>query len=70
MTQTEINRAVARVTGESLRTVCGRGFSLADPDFVDYDPEPTDETSAIEDRIVDWDRLDARRRGSLVPTLA
>jgi hypothetical protein len=69
MTQAEINRAVARITGESLRTVSRRGFSLADPDFVDYDPEPADETSEIEDRIVDWDRLDARRRGSLVPTL-
>jgi hypothetical protein len=66
MTQTEINRAVALVTGESLCTVSGRGFSIADPDFVDYDPEP----SEIEDLIVDWDALDARRNTPPVPALA
>ena len=48
MTQSEINRAVALVTGETLCTVAGLGFSIADPDFVDYAPEPTD----IEDLIV------------------
>ncbi len=63
MTQAELNRAVAQVTGESLCTVSGLGFSVADPDAVDYDPEPSD----IEDLIVVWDELDARRNTPLVP---
>ena len=63
MTQAEIDRAVALATGEPVCTVSGLGFSIADPDFVDYDPEPTD----IEDLIVDWDELDARRSTPLVP---
>ena len=66
MTQTEIDRAVALATGEPVCTVSGLGFSIADPDFVDYDPEPTD----IEDLIVDWDELDARRSTPFVPALA
>ena len=66
MTQAEIDRAVALATGEPVCTVSGLGFSIADPDFVDYDPEPTD----IEDLIVDWDELDARRSTPFVPALA
>ncbi len=31
MKQTEIDRAVARTTGESRRTIAGRGFSLDRP---------------------------------------
>jgi hypothetical protein len=30
---------------------------MADPEVVDYDPEPCD----IEDLIVDWDQLDSQR---------
>ena len=66
MTQAELNRAVAQVTGESLCTVSGLGFSIADPDTVDFDPEPYD----VEDIIVDWDELDAQRNTPLVPALA
>ncbi len=57
MTQAELNRAVAQATGETVCTVSELGFSLADAEITDYDPEP----SHIEDRIVDWDELDARR---------
>jgi hypothetical protein len=57
MTQLQLDEAVARVTGESLRTIARHGFSVADPDLMDYDPEPYD----VEDRIVDWDALDAQR---------
>ena len=64
MTQAEINRAVAQATGESVCTVSGLGFSIADPDLVDYDPEPFD----IEDHVVDWDTLDARRNTPVVAT--
>jgi hypothetical protein len=57
MTQLQLDEAVARVTGESLRTIARRGFSIADPHLVDYDPEPCD----IEDRIGDWDAVEAQR---------
>ena len=40
MIQTEIDRAVARVTGENVGTIIRRGFSIADPAQPDYDPEP------------------------------
>lgn len=62
MTQTELNRAVALATGESVCTVSERGFSIADPDRVHYDPEP----SNIEDRWIDWDDLEAGRRRSVL----
>ena len=64
MTQAEINRAVALVTGETFCTVSGLGFSVADPDWNDYDPEPYD----IEDLIVDWDEADCRRNTPVVAT--
>ena len=63
MTQAELNRAVAMVTGETLCTVSHLGFTIADPDTVDYDPEPYD----LEPQTVDWDELDARRNTPLVP---
>ena len=66
MTQSELNRAVATATGETVFTIAELGFSIADPDAVDYDPEPSD----VEDLIVDWDALDARRSAPLVPALA
>ena len=62
MTQAELNRAVAEATGETICTVSHFGFGIADPDVVDYDPEPCD----IEDLIVDWDELDAQHRTPLV----
>ena len=62
MIQAELDRAVALVTGESLCTVSELGFTIADPEMTDYDPEPSD----IEDMIVDWDELDARRNTPLV----
>ena len=51
MTQRQLDRAVARATGENLRIITRLGFSLADPLFVEHDPEPCD----IEEMIVDWD---------------
>lgn len=59
MTQRELNRAVARATGETVSSICSMGFSLADPDEVRFDPEPSEDP---EDRIVDWDAVDAERR--------
>ena len=40
MTQAQLDRAVARATGEPISNVVRRGFSLADPIRVRYDPEP------------------------------
>lgn len=74
MTQSRLNRAVARATGESLATIESLGFSIANPDAVDFDPEPpvlsiaefTDADSGFEPEpampnIVDWDKYDAER---------
>ena len=63
MTQNDLNCAVARATGENLRVIRELGFSLADPVFVEHDPEPSD----IEDMIVDWDLLDAERGVPVLP---
>ncbi len=62
MTQAEVNRAVARATGETVRTIAQLGFGIADQDVVDHDPEPCD----VEDKSLDWDTLDAQH-AVLVP---
>ena len=41
MTQHHINKSVARATGEDLIAIERRGFSLADPLEVAFDPEPS-----------------------------
>lgn len=60
MNQSQLDRAVARATGESLDTVSRMGFSIANPESVHYDPEP----SRRRPLVVDWDQLDARRRAA------
>ena len=57
MTQNELNRAVAAATGESLRTIRQRGFSIGEPLLVDHDPEPY----RIEDKILDQNTPDTQR---------
>ena len=65
MTKNQIERAVARATGESVSTIRSLGFSVADPDNVSFDPErPLRRRPRI--RIINWDRLDAQR-GSYLP---
>lgn len=56
MTQQDLNRQVARATGESLRTITGRGFSLVEP-APPFDPEPDDRLP----QLVDWDAIDPDR---------
>lgn len=50
MSQCDLNKAVARVTGESLALVDPHGFHLADPLDVNYDPEPRRP-------LLDWDSM-------------
>ena len=61
MNQSQLDRAVARATGENIHTIGQIGFSIADPESVHYDPEP----SRKGPQVVDWDELDARRRAAV-----
>lgn len=57
MKQAEINHAVARATGESVRTVRSLGFLVWDPDApADDDPGP---------EVLDWDELHRQRNVSV-----
>jgi hypothetical protein len=50
MSQRELDEAVATATGESVMLIHERGFGIADPYEVDFDPEPR------RPLIFDWDR--------------
>ena len=50
MTQAELNRAVARATGETVKTIAGMGFVPLTPTPIEQDP-----------LVVDWEELDAQR---------
>ena len=71
MTQRQLDRAVAKATFENLRVISRLGFTLADPVFVEHDPEPYDGDVGsdihIEDKAIDWDEHDLRRN---VPVIA
>ena len=71
MTQRELDEAVARVTGETLATVAGIGFSLADPITVKHDPEPWgspwDGGLCREEKSLDWNDLEGDRRVAILP---
>ena len=56
MTQREVDQSVAAVTGEDLCDVRRMGFSIADPDEVNFDPEPY-----YPPQMVDWDELQLER---------
>ncbi len=60
MPQSDLERAISRVTGESPRTIRRRGFSLVNLHDVNFDPEP----DAAPPQIVDWDAVDADRQRS------
>jgi len=69
MTQRELDSAVATATGESLPEIRHRGFGIADPVEVHFDPEPSD----VPPPWLDWDQLQGmhpirpmRRRRDLV----
>jgi len=55
MTQRELEAEVAEATGESVRTIRRRGFSIVTPLSV-FDPDEDN----TEPQMVDWDALAAR----------
>jgi hypothetical protein len=57
MTQNELNRAVARVTGETVSEISSRGFSPLPADPYDSGLEP-----------IDWDWLDQSRSVAVLPS--
>ena len=57
MTQAEVNRAVARATGESVSTIQRLGFLIADPDSELLDPDDDD----LGPYVLDWDELEKER---------
>ena len=57
MTQNELNRAVARVTGETVSEISSRGFSSLPVDPYDSGLEP-----------IDWDWLDQSRSVAVLPS--
>ena len=57
MTQQQLDRLVAKATGEDVRAIRRRGFSIVDPKVICFDPEP-DQRSP---QWVDWDQLDRER---------
>ena len=57
MKQADLNRAVARATGESIATVKRLGFLIDDPDAGSDHLDPLDPGPAV----VDWDEVQARR---------
>ena len=58
MSQAELERQVSRLTGESLREVRRRGFSLLTPQLSVFDP---DADQLAEPQVLDWDRVEAER---------
>ena len=64
MTQRQLNRFVAAATGEDIREIRRRGFSIVQPNNIDFDPEPND----LPPQVVDWDEVDALRRSGALGT--
>ena len=57
MTQSQLDRAVAHVTGEALSTIIRRGVGIVSLGEADFEDAPD-----LHPSIVDWDA--ARRRAS------
>ena len=60
MNQRNLNRAVARKTGESISTIASRGFSLVGRIPIEPGIRPLE-------GLIDWDYVDATRNISLLP---
>lgn len=57
MIQQDIDDAVCVATGECLCEVRRRGFSIADPLDVNFDPEP----NFLPPSQIDWDEIELNR---------
>jgi hypothetical protein len=57
MSQQDLYSALSRATGESVRTLKGRGFSLLEHDIRQLDCESVE----MPPRTVDWDDVEAQR---------
>ena len=64
MTPRELDRAVARATGESVSEIRRRGFGLADPSETNLDCERDDSPQTI-----DWDDYDLQRNVSIAASI-
>ncbi|MFG0332750.1 MAG: hypothetical protein ACF8TS_05235 [Maioricimonas sp. JB049] len=59
MQSAQLNRMVARATGESVAEIRHRGFSLVDPERTTIDLDPEDRN--LPPTLIDWDEFDLRR---------
>lgn len=66
MNQYQLDRSVARATGDNLRVIRRLGFTLADPVFVEHDPEPSDVDIDVEAKLIDWDEHERRRKVAVI----
>ena len=57
MTQKDLERAIARATGESLQVIRRFGFSALDASLLPADSDGSEH----EPRVVDWDVLERER---------
>jgi hypothetical protein len=57
MTQRELNRAVARATGETIETIQRVGFLLSDPAIEAADPDD----DQFGPYVIDWDEPSMQR---------
>ena len=62
MTQEDLDSAVACATGEDVCEISRRGFSIADPLEVDFDPEPY-----YPPQIMDWDAHELETNVAVFP---
>lgn len=61
MTQMQLEQLVADATGDDVRAIRQRGFSVADPFEVNFDPEPDN----LPPQMIDWDELDFERNATV-----
>jgi len=62
LSQSELNRAVARATGESISTIQRLGFLLADQAY----PADDQDFDLLGAQVIDWDALALQRQADVV----
>lgn len=60
MNQSDLNRAVAHATGETVSTIKRLGFVLADFD----DRAEADDSDELGPHVLDWDEIEINRRSN------